>query len=121
MEFFEDRASEAELRRHVVNMTGVGAGAPTKNYGQGITITRVAQGRVRLTWAENPGIYVGVISKSLDAHTQGNVKQWSVVAGDWDNVNYALEVDLFDGAGAAVDLAAQEYLTLTIGFKAISV
>jgi hypothetical protein len=119
-DFYQSRDSLPEVRRHLVRLLGTGASTPTKEVGVGITVTRPGVGRYLLTWGENPGVFVGVLV-GLQAATPGDLAGHTVIADTWDASAKALELDLFDGANAAHDLAANEYIHVEVLFKATNV
>lgn len=112
---YEAQANVPSPRYHHVRMVGTGAAAPTKQVGQGITITRTAVGVYRLTWAENPGIFVG-LNDGLQAVTPGDIKNHSLVWDTYDAATRSIEVTLWDAAAAAHDLAANEFIHAMIVF-----
>jgi hypothetical protein len=114
MDKYPLRASLPELQAHVVTMVGAGAAAPTKVFGNGVTITRTDVGDYRLTWAESPGTYVAAMT-SLRAATESNNKGHTVVVGSWDATNRTLDVTLWDSAFE--DLEASEWLEMVVLFK----
>lgn len=115
---FEPTFSEPKLHVYHVRLLGTGAAAPTKVLGTGITVTRTAEGRYLLTWAENPYVFAG-LTWGLQGTTQGNVKGHTVTCGAYPQTasTYTLEVDLWDSTFAAEDLEDAEWMTLDIAFK----
>lgn len=113
------RATIPEVRAHFVTMVGTGAAVPTKVIGNGLTLTRTGAGDYRSTWSESPGQYVSTTS-ALRAATETALKNCSLVVGSWDSTNLTLDFCLFDSAGTARDLAASEWLELTVAFKPTS-
>lgn len=114
------RGSLPELQAHVVTMVGTGASAPTKVFGNGVTITRTGAGDYRLTWAENPGAYVASMH-SLRAATESDNKGHTVVLGSWSTSAWTLDVTLWDSSFNAEDLEASEWLELVVLFKPTAV
>ncbi len=110
------RGSLPELQAHVVTMVGTGASAPTKVYGNGVTITRTGAGDYRLTWAENPGTYVAT-SATLRAATESDNKGHTIVMGSWSTSAWTLDLTLWDASDAAEDLEASEWIELVVWFK----
>jgi ribose 5-phosphate isomerase RpiB len=113
------RGSLPELQAHVVTMVGTGAAAPTKVFGNGVTITRTGAGDYRLTWAENPGVYVATVH-SLRAATESDNKGHTLVMGSWSTSAWTLDLTLWDSAFAAEDLEANEWIELVVFFKPTS-
>lgn len=106
----------APVWHHIVKLLGTGASAPTKQEGYGITVTRTGAGVYKLTWAENPGKYVGFVP-GLQAATPGDIAGHTVVADTYDTSTKSMEVCFFDGSNAAHDLAANEWIHLDITFR----
>lgn len=116
---YPPKDSEPETRHHLVRMVGTaGPAAPTKVLGQGITITRDGVGVYTLTWASTPGTWVGPAGESFQATTSADVKNLSVSWGVFNTTTRAVQFKVWDGAGAARELAALEWLTVDIIFKA---
>lgn len=113
------RASEPEVYETIVQLLGTGAAVPTKVLGTGISISRTAAGRILLTWADNPGTFVGIGGWGFNAATQGDVKGHTVTASVYPLTasTYTLELDIWDSAFAAEDLEALEWLTVRLLFK----
>jgi hypothetical protein len=114
---YVDRATDPEVVKHLVRMQGTGASAPTKENGRGVTITRLGVGNYRLTWAENPGNFLGFTEPGKQATSSGALKNTTVDAIAWDATNRRLDIQLWSSAGAARELAAAEWLTLIVHFK----
>lgn len=114
---YNDQASEAYVVKHTVRMQGTGATAPSKEFGRGVTITRLGVGNYRLTWSDNPGNFIGFAEPGKQSTAAGALKQCTVDAIAWDATNRRLDIQLWSSAGAARELAAAEWLTLTIAFK----
>jgi hypothetical protein len=114
---FQDRCSEAEVVSYLVRLLGTGASAPTKEYGQNITVTRLGVGNYRLTFTDGPGTFLG-FTPGLEATTNANLKGCTVVATTWDSTNKRLDIQLYDSAFAARELAnTGERINLTLNFK----
>lgn len=117
---YEARTTEAELVNVRVRMVGTGASAPTKIYGEGVTITRQGAGQYRLTFSPQPGKFAGVSDPSRQATTPGDVKGMDFVFGAWTDATSTaaayFDLYVYDG-GAAHDLAALEWLSFDVSFK----
>lgn len=120
MQWYERKTSLAEERPVQIAMTGTGAAAPTKRYGQGVTITRTGVGVYRLTFKEQLGKFVGLRSPCFGADAMNAVKGYSISRGAYSAANKYIDISLWDSANAAVDLAASQYLELEILFTALS-
>lgn len=116
MNAYPPRVTQPEAWGHMVRLLGTGGSAPTKQIGDGITVTRTAAGVYKLTWSENPGTFLGV-NFALQAATPGDIKNHSVVFDTYDSSAFSIELTFWDAAAAAHDLAANEYILLTVWFK----
>lgn len=121
MMMFPSKETLAELRHHRMMWTGTGNGTvPTLTIGHGVTLTWIATGRIRITWAENPGTFVGISSGFFgDNSAQSNVKNWEVSRGAYPATasTFTIEIDLWNGSGTAVDLATTSFLDLDLVFS----
>lgn len=118
MAFYQNLASEPELRHHIIRMLGTGASAPTRVLGDGITITRDGVGVYTLTWATNPGTWVGPSGESFQATTSADVKGLTVSWGVFNTTTFAVQIKVWDNTNVARELAALEWLTTDVMFKA---
>lgn len=110
------RGNLADLHVELVTMEGTGAAAPTKLHGPGITITRTSEGLIKLTWAENPGNFVGMLW-GLGAATPSAVAGHTVTYDDYDSSTKSIEVLFSEQDFSIFDLADNEYATLVFLFK----
>jgi len=112
------RATQAEVQSHHILLTGTGASAPTVTYGVGVTVTRTSEGLYNLTWADDPGTFIGanyMFGGSTPDDLQGHTAAFD------DYASNAMEVLVQDSAFAVDDLEALEYLSLTVFFKRTAV
>lgn len=100
-----------------------GTAAVTKLLGPGIAVSYVSTGIVELTWSANetpPGAFVGLKSWGFRADTPANVKAYTCVAGAYTVATRKLRINMYDGSNNLVDLAALQWLTVTLQFVAES-
>lgn len=119
MLFFDDKINLAATRSHVMRLLGGGNGVvPTLDIGHGVTLVLTATGRIKITWAENPGTFVSFGWGLRDA-TQSNVKGFNVTAGVYPLTanTFTFEVDVWNASQAAADLATTTYLDLYFTFS----
>lgn len=121
MDMSNQQVSEPGSRTVRISMVGTGAAAPTKVYGQGVTITRTGVGVYKCTLAEPPGKYAMISGFTLQATTPGNVKNHSVIFGAYNSTTKSIDVTFWDAAAAAHDLAALEWISFDLEFKDITV
>lgn len=118
-----ERSTEPEHVNHVLRFVG-GSTAVTKVYGNGMTVAYTTTGQVTITWAENPGNFVGAQFTFL-ATTASGVKGWTATcpAGPTKQTNgtYTLIVSLWNSTFAAADLAALQWLSAVFFFKTTAV
>jgi hypothetical protein len=117
-EAFDAQTSEPDLKDHYVKFVG-GTTAVTKLFGKGMSVSYISTGVVDLIWKENPGAFMGVKGYCFEATVQGGVKGYTVVAGVFNTSTFTLRLNIF-GFGATpalTDLAALQWLSITLGFK----
>ncbi len=119
MDHYASKSSVPEEREFKLRFVGTGNGTvPTIVVGHGVTAIWTATGRIKLTWAENPGTFVGMTGFGFHDATQANIKGWSVTSGAWPLTasTFTLEFDIWNGTTAA-DLATTSYLNVTFSFS----
>lgn len=123
-DFYEQESSEPELREYVVKFVG-GTAAVTKVYGNGVTVTYISTGIVDLVFATPPGPFVGCTGRCFEATTQSQVKGYTVVPGapstNTTTGNVTLRLNITNASEALADLAALQWLTMKVAFKATGV
>ena len=105
---------------HVVRLLGTGAAVPTKELGDGITVTRTSAGLYVFTWADNPGTFIGMWP-GLGAVTPGDVDRFSIVREEYVPATRTLQFTMYSDAGTATDLAALQRVDLLVAFKQTTV
>lgn len=96
-----------------------GTAAVTKLAGPGVSVTYVSTGIVELGWSLNetpPGKYIGLKSYGFRADTPANVKAYTCVTGGYTVATRKLRVNMYDASNNLVDLAALQWLTVTLQF-----
>lgn len=120
MDFYPDRSSAREKRTYEMRLLGTGAANPTMDFGgQGVVVTRTGVGAFLAAFNHNPGKF-DRWDPALGAAVPANLKQCSLVRGVWNAATRTITFSLFDGAGAARELAANEYIDLAFIFQASS-
>lgn len=115
MDFYPKRSTEPDLKNVEVRLLGTGASAPTKERGQGITVARSGTGVYTLTFPESPGVWAGA-THGHEATTASGLAGFTVVVTPTSST--VITVSLFNGSNAAADLAAAQWLNLTLRFAA---
>ncbi len=100
---------------HLIRFVG-GTTAVTKVYGPGVAVTYTGTGDYLLTWAENPGAFLGM-TYGLQATTVADIKGHTVVAGVFNTTTFTLVVKLTNASESLHDLAALEWITLACHFS----
>jgi len=106
-------------RDYTVNFVG-GTAAVTKVFGPDVTVTYISTGIVELTWSANqskPGTFVGLKSFGFHATTATGVAGYTANAGAYNTSTRKLRISIYS-AGALTDLAALQWLTVTVAFVA---
>ena len=114
------RGTQPELVAHPVSMEGTGASAPTKLYGNGVTITRTSEGLYKLTWASNPGTLVAWTS-GLGAATPSALAGHTLSRDTFDSSAYSVEILLSEADDSVVDLADNQFIDCVFWFKTTAV
>lgn len=109
--------SEPESVNTTISIVGVNDANPTETYGKGVTITRTAEGVYRITWATNPGTFVGIVGHMFGATTMSDVKGYTVSRGVYNTSAYTLDLSVWNSSFAAADIVALQYLDVTVQFK----
>lgn len=112
---FPIKGNNPEEVEYLVRMVG-GSAAVTGVIDAGVAVTYVGTGDYLLTWAENPGTFLGATS-GLQATTASDIKGHTVIFGAWDSSAFTLAVKLFNASDAAHDLAALEWITVRATFS----
>ncbi len=100
----------------VLAVTGTGATAPTKNYGDGITVTYSAVGVYIVTFADVNGAFMGCTG-TFGATTASAVKGYTMTYGLYSTTARTITLNVWSSTFAAVDLAAAQYLTVRFSFR----
>ncbi len=121
MLMFSDMETLASVRHHRMRLLGTGNGTvPTLDIGHGVTLAWTATGRIKITWADNPGTFVGFGGMpAFGDTTQANVKGWTATRGVYPLTasTFTLEIDIWNSTFAAADLATTSYLDLDLVFS----
>lgn len=105
------------LQLQVVSAEGVTSGPSiASTTSPGVTVSRTGTGAYRLTWAQDPGNFLGAVA-SLRAATPGNLAGHTVVLDEYDSTNLILDLVVYNAADAAHDLVADEHFTVMAAFS----
>ena len=113
----------SDLARDVTGKFG-GTNAVTKVEGEGVTVTYISTGIVDLTFGAAPGPsggeFLGVIGFCFNATTTADVDTFALQHGVYNTSTRTLRLNLSE-AGTLANLAALEWLDVTIAFKKATV
>jgi hypothetical protein len=112
---YPQRSSIQEATDYVIRILGTGATTPTKQEGEGVTVSYVATGKYKITWAENPFQFVGVTCGLL-ATTMADLKGYTVVFEDYNSTAFTMQFTVYNSSFAAADLAATQRLCINVKF-----
>ena len=114
-QMYPGRSAHREMVEFPVRILGTGAANPTKQEGNGVTVTWVSTGLYEVTWAESPYQFIGY-SAGLLATTPGDLKGYTVVCGDFNTTTKKIRFSVYNSSFALADLAATQRLCLNFKF-----
>jgi len=114
------RSSEPESRERTIRLLGVNNADPTKEVGKGVTVTRTAEGVYLITWTRDPGYFMGVKGYMFGGLVAADCKGYTATRGLYSATAYTLSISVWNSTFAAADIIADQYLDITIAFKATS-
>lgn len=103
---------------HCKILGGSAAASKVADTGQGMTVTYVSTGRIRLTWLDNPYLHETTIA-TFQATTPADVNGWTVVGGEYtvSGTSYTQDLYVYDESFALADLPAACWLNVLATFK----
>jgi hypothetical protein len=113
---YETLSTIPDERRYRVRLLGVNDANPTEELGMGIAATRTGEGAYRLTFAANPGTFVGW-SYAFGAATPADLKGYTAVRDTWDATNRILDFVVYTSGLLAADLIANQYIDIEVVFS----
>lgn len=114
---WQERVSEPELFGTYVKFTGAGAAPVVKNFGRGVTCTRIGVGIVNLVFDEAMGTYVGIGGPAFEATTIAALKGYTMVAGVYSATTRTLTINITNAADTLADLAVLQQVGFKVFFK----
>jgi len=117
---FDMRAGAPDVVAHVIRLLGTGAANFTKQVGEGVTVVRSGTGAHTITWADNPGTYLGW-SPAFGAATPADLAGHTAVREVYVAATKSMAFTIYNASFAAHDLEADEYIDLTIIFRRTAV
>lgn len=119
MDFYPPKTSIPEERKYRIRVEGVNGDNPTKELGAGVTVTRTGEGAYRITWASNPGTFIGW-SKGFGAATPADLAGYTAVRDEYDSTNKRLDFVVYSDTPAAADLIADQWIDVVVEFAETS-
>lgn len=120
-EHYTTRSTIPEERLYVIRILGTGAADPTLEIGQGVSVTEEATGNYRVTFSKNPGKFIGIRGYAFGGATPADVKGYTLTRDTYTapttTADGFLDLWVWDSSFAAADLAATQYLDVTIAFS----
>lgn len=124
MSRFQPLSSHTDTTYHHIRLLGTGAAAPTKEVGQGVTITRTAEGVYKITWTDNPGQFLGIVGYIFGDTTPADVKGHTLTRDTFtaatESASAYIEISVWDSTFAADDIDATEYIDVTFAFASVA-
>lgn len=115
-DFFPERLSQPDVNVFPVYFLGVN-GSLTKLMYPGVALTRTGEGAYLLTWARNPGVYMGPPLYAFGAATPGDLKGYTAVFDTYDVTTRTLAFIVYNASVTAADLIADQYMYLEPKFS----
>lgn len=119
MKHYDSKGSIPKERKYRIRLEGVNDDHPTKELGQGVTVTRTGEGAYEIAWAENPGAFVGW-AKDFGAATPGDLAGYSAVRDEYDTADFKLPFVVYNASDSAADLIADQWVDIEIAFTEAS-
>jgi hypothetical protein len=120
MQFYPPKTSIPDERTYRVRILGVNGADPTEQLGQGVAVTRTGEGAYRITWAKNPGTFVGW-SCSFGAATPLDLAGYTAVRDTFTaqsgSTSAYLDFVVYSDTPAAADLIADQYADIAVTFS----
>jgi hypothetical protein len=114
MQFYPPKSSIPDERKYRIRILGVDDADPTEQLGQGVAVTRTGEGAYLITWAEDPGTFVGW-SCHFGAATPADLKGYTAVRDTYASKTMAFVV--YNSSFSAADLIANQYADIIVEFS----
>ena len=115
MQPYPKRGNVRELIEYEIRLLGANGAYPTKELGDGVTVTRTGEGAYRVTFAEDPFEWVGY-SHGFQAATPADLAGYTVVCDTYTVHSKVLDFVVYNSSFAAADIIAAQYISLTLKF-----
>src|SRR5689334_7853496 len=117
MDASQEKSCEPGLINCDVRLLGTGAAVPTKVNGYNVLVARSGVGVLSLTVVDVVGLYAGAVY-GFEASTPANLAGFTVVLTPTSN--NVIGVQIYNGSNTLTDLAAAQWLNLTLKFKSVT-
>jgi hypothetical protein len=113
------KANGPHTVKHVLRILGANGADATVEYGPFVkSVARTGEGAYRITWQQDPGLYLGMTGFGFQATTPGDLKGYTVVIdAPYDATNLQLDFVVYDSTFTAADIIAAQWLTLELAFS----
>ncbi len=118
MQFYDSKSSASGERNYRIRILGVNDASPTNELGQGTVVTRTGEGAYLITWANNPGYFVGW-DLEFGATVPGDLKGYTAVRGVYSTTSdvFTLAFVVYNSSFSAADLIALQWADICVTFK----
>jgi hypothetical protein len=116
-QFYPGRSAKREMLEYPLRILGTGAASPTKQEGQGMTVTWISTGLYEVAFTgDSPFQFVGWTGPGWIATTPGDLKGYTAVCGDYNTTTKKIRVSIYNSSFALADLAATQRMSTTFKF-----
>jgi hypothetical protein len=116
MYFNESKTSIPESRKYRIRLEGANGADPENELGQGVAVTRTGEGEYLVTWAKNPGTFVGWSPPAFWAATPGDLKGYTAVRDTYDTSAFTLAFIVYNSSFSAADLIVNQGCEFEVEF-----
>lgn len=112
------RCNIPETYFYVARLLGANGAALTAeepDLSQGVTHARTDEGVYTMTWATNPGRFIGIMGFCFGAATMADVDDYQLARDTWDASGFVLTYTVY-AVTTAADLIADQYLDICVAF-----
>lgn len=113
-EFYESLSTIPDERKFRIRLLGVNGSNPTEQLGVGVVVTRTGEGAYTITWAKNPGTFIGW-SCNFGAATPADLKGYTAVRDTY--ASNVLTFVIYDSTFTAADIIANQYADIEVTFS----
>jgi hypothetical protein len=118
MDFFPEKSSIPESRKYRIRLEGANGANPENELGQGVAVTRTNEGEYLITWAKNPGTFVGWTAPAFWAATPGDLKGYTAVRDTYNSTAFTLAFIVYNSSFSAADLIVDQGCEFWVEFAA---